>query len=285
MHYSHLVLSASGFRAFAFFGAIQAIRDANMHRPMRHVAGCSGGAIAAFAFCADVDPRKVAERCAASVRDEAHGIHVIGPVRLSAWSQQGIASATCIEALLRDILDETLSTRRMSLRDFAKATGRELALWTTNLTRGCGQALTMETHPDLDVVTAIMASMAIPLVYRPVDIDGELHVDGAVTEFVPTSAFPGVPTEQVLQISLPPKPAPPGPGLANLLSAVFAAALRHRAVGDGILSIDVPGPGLDASNLGAVRFDVNEDTVWSQYAVGRDTVAAWLKDRRLKKKY
>jgi len=262
MHYSHLVLSASGFRAFAFFGAIQAIRDADMHRPVRHVAGCSGGAIAAFAFCADVDVRKVAERCVASVRSET-----------------GIHKATCIETLLRDILEETMAKRRMTLRDFAKTTGRELALWTTNLTRGCGQALTLESHPDLDVVTAIMASMAIPLVYCPVDIDGELHVDGAVTEFVPTSAFPGVPTDQMLQVSLPPQPSSPGPGLANLMTAVFAAALRHRAVGDGILSIDVPGPSLSVSNFFA-RFDVDESTIWNQFNVGRDTVAAWLERRR-----
>ena len=69
--YTHLVLSAAGFRAFTFLGALQALRDADMHRSVRHVAGCSGGAIAAFAFCLDLDPQHVAARCAASVADPA----------------------------------------------------------------------------------------------------------------------------------------------------------------------------------------------------------------------
>ena len=283
MTYTHLVLSAAGFRAFAFLGAIQALRDANLHRSVRHVAGCSGGSIAAFTFCLDADPRLIAARCAASVRDRASGIHVVGPVRLNGlremWDAQGIARPDNIERVLRDVMEDALSRRHMSLRDFAKASGRELALWTTNLTQGCGQALTLETHPELDVVTALLASMAIPLVYRPVEIEGQLMVDGAVTEFVPTSAFPTALPEQVLQVSLPPRATNPGPGPWNLMSAVFSAAMRHRAVGDGIMTIDVPGISLDTSDLGCVRFDVGPDAVWEQFHAGHAAAKMWLDDR------
>ena len=283
--YTHLVLSAAGFRAFTFLGALQALRDADMHRSVRHVAGCSGGAIAAFAFCLDLDPQHVAARCAASVADPARGAHVVGTVRLGAlaemWDAQGVAQPGNVERLLRDMMEDAphVARRRMSLLDFAKATGRELALWTTNLTRGRGQALTLETHPGLDVVTAILASMAIPFIYQPVDVEGELMVDGAVTEFVPTSAFPAAPPGQVLQVSLPPRPSPPGPGLWRLAAAVFNAAMRHRAVGDGILSIDVPDVALDASDLSCVKFDVGPDTVWAQFRAGHAATREWLSSR------
>lgn len=285
MHYTHLVLSAAGFRAFAFLGAIQALRDADLHRPVRHVAGCSGGAIAAFAFCVNADPHALATRCAASVRDRNAGIHVVGPVRLSAfremWTEQGIARADNVERMLRDVLEESTSMRAMSMQDFAKSTGRELALWTTNLTQGCGQALTLETHPDLDIVTAILASMAIPLVYRPVTIGGDLMVDGAVTEFVPTSAF-RVAGDHVLQVSLPPSPVPPGPGMGNLMAAVVCAAMRHGAVGENILAIDVSGAELDFSDLNCVRFNVTPETVWSQFHAGQAAAATWLASKNIK---
>lgn len=280
MTFTHLILSAAGFRAFTFLGAIQAIRDANLHRSVRHVAGCSGGAIAAFAFCIDAEPRLIAARCAASVRDRTHGLHVVGPVRLSTlrevWNAQGVAHPDHIERVLRDVMEDALTHRRMTLRDFAKATGRELALWVTNLTQGRGQALTLETHPELDVVTAILASLAIPLIYRPVVIDDDLMVDGAVTEFLPTSAFPTAHTEQVLLVTLPPRVETPGPGMLNLMVAVFNASMRHRAMGEGIMSIDLPDVPLDASDITWVRFDMNAEKVWEQFNLGHAAAAAWL---------
>ena len=60
------------------------------------------------------------------------------------------------------------------------------------------------------------------------------------------------------------------------MSAVFCAAMRHGAVGENILSIDVSGAAIDASDLNCVRFDVDPHAVWSQFHVGHAAATAWL---------
>lgn len=43
--------------------------------------------------------------------------------------------------------------------------------------------------PEMSVSKAIMASCAIPFVFQPTNIDGELYVDGGWTKFVPLDIF------------------------------------------------------------------------------------------------
>jgi len=54
----------------------------------------------------------------------------------------------------------------------------------TNLTRG---SKTLFSTGEL--APRIMASAAMPVLYRPVEIDGEFYCDGAVIEFAPTEAI------------------------------------------------------------------------------------------------
>ena len=290
MGFTHAVLSASGFRVAAFFGALHAL--APLLHDVRHFAGSSGGALAAFVFCAGVDPREAADIVATSFGDPARGAHVIGSLRATAiaeaWSACGLASPDHVERMLRDMLERRLGVRRATLREFAQASGRVLSVWSTNLATGSGQALTLETHPELDVVTAVLASISIPFVYRPVDIGGQPHVDGAVTEFLPEAAFFDVPQERVLRVSIPMSGAPGAPfmpfrDLMGLAAAVLSAAVRHRASvatlrGEAlILDVEPAYPIVGADRV--LRFDVDAAKVWRQYHAGRDAAEAWAEKK------
>ncbi len=276
---THVALSASGFSGAALFGALHVL--APLLEDVRHYAGSSGGALAAFVHCAGLDPREAAELCARGVERDAH---VLGALRAStiveAWHGLGLARPDAIERTLRDVLAARIGRRRASLRDFAQATGRVLAVWTTNLSTGRGQALTLDSHPELDVVTAVLASMAVPLLYRPVEIEGDLHTDGAVTEFLPDAAFPGVPRGRVLRVALS-VPAPSGPpvGLLGLAAAALTAAVRHRSIPedpvDGLVLDVEPAWPVVGDDL-VVRFDIDPAKVWRQFHAAADQTEAWL---------
>ena len=282
------MLSASGFSVVAFFGALHAL--APLLEDVRHYAGSSGGALAAFVACAGVDPREAAGMCAASFEDRADGAHVVGSLRaasvIEAWSACGLAAPTRIERLLRDVLERRTGARHATLREFAQATGRVLAVWTTNIARGQGEALTLESHPDLDVVTAVLASLAIPFVFRPVEIAGEPHVDGAVTEFLPDAAFPDAPPGRVLRVSVPISSAaaadapPPIRDMLGLATAVVATALRHRALaavrgGAPAVLLDVEPAYPVVGDDKVMRIDIDAAKAWRQFHAAVDQAEAW----------
>lgn len=65
-----------------------------------------------------------------------------------------------------------------------------LHLVVTNLTRGEVEHITSANYPDLSVLTAIAASMSVPLLYPPsIAPNGDIWVDGGVAENFPMMKF------------------------------------------------------------------------------------------------
>src|SRR3569833_320167 len=73
--------------------------------------------------------------------------------------------------------------RNLAVQTFAECP-IPLYVLATNLT--CG---TKTLFSSGELAPRIMASAAMPVLYRPVEIDGELYCDGAVIEFAPTEAI------------------------------------------------------------------------------------------------
>lgn len=73
--------------------------------------------------------------------------------------------------------------RNLAVQTFAECP-IPLYVLATNLTRG-----TKTLFSSGELAPRIMASAAMPVLYRPVEIDGELYCDGAVIEFAPTEAI------------------------------------------------------------------------------------------------
>lgn len=59
-------------------------------------------------------------------------------------------------------------------------TGRQLEVVAINETRHVLEYFNYQSHPDVPIVDATLASMAIPFVFPPVEIDGEYYSDGGV---------------------------------------------------------------------------------------------------------
>ena len=103
---------------------------------------------------------------------------------------------------IRRMIDRNISTRR------ALASNRGLHIGTTSLRSGeyVGFEIgTGSSPPNLDLVTAVKASSAVPGVFPPVRYGDDLLVDGAVRENTPLSlAFAQRPTDEIVAIQTKP---------------------------------------------------------------------------------
>ncbi len=97
---------------------------------------------------------------------------------------------------------------------------------------------------------AVRASVSIPGVYKPYNINGHLFVDGAVLRNLPTQTIRDMKADVILAVSLPLTPAAPSDfnSILGVLQRSFAVAIddneqRSRALANVLMTPDIGGFG------------------------------------------
>lgn len=251
-----VVLGGGGARCVATFGFLSSMPE-GWRRRVRHVHAVSGGSVVALLFALGLSP------------EAAMGLAVrhltapfSAPLDLDRLLQRrGLCVTSPCEDLVREAISdwwwgECLRGRQdlppreppRTLLQLAQATGRFLHIYVTDTATMESVVLSPETAPDVDVVEAVCASCAVPLIMCPVQIRGmpSLYIDGAVTRPVP------VPTPAQLRayghtlaltVEDEATPQPRPPGLVSYVWDVMCALLRPRAQSDpaqGLTVLRVP---------------------------------------------
>ncbi|NTV25560.1 MAG: patatin [Chlorobiaceae bacterium] len=130
-----------------------------------------------------------------------------------------------------------------------------------------------------DVATAVMASSSIPGVFRPVEYDGMLLVDGVLAENVPISPLREMGADTIVCIDLLGRHTFRRPEhLATLLLNAFYSALRaisELQIRDADLVITPDLTGYSLVDMSAVP-----DILHAGYVEARPLLTSWLASRR-----
>lgn len=158
-----LALSGGAARAVAHVGVLQAFAAAGV--PVDCLAGTSGGALVGVLYAAGM-PLAEIERLASGVRwADLVAFHL---PRLGFLSSRPLADF--VQGLIGDVTFSELE--------------RPFAAVATNLATGERRVFTSGK-----VAPAVRASCAIPQIFSPCEIEGELFVDGGIVEFLPVGAL------------------------------------------------------------------------------------------------
>lgn len=188
-----LALSGGGARGFAHIGVLRALHEMGIYPEA--VAGTSAGSIVGSLYAAGLRPDEME-----SFVSSASLIRAIKP----GLSPRGLISLS----YLKTHLEKHLPFRRI------ETLPRKLFIAVCNLNTG-----DLELLEKGSIAEAVMASSSIPLVFLPVDIDGNQYVDGGLLMNLPAAPLREI-CDHVISVNLIPKsPLPP-----NKLTGVLSAA-------------------------------------------------------------
>jgi len=97
----------------------------------------------------------------------------------NAYNNVGIFGREIIENIFSPILKAADLSLNITLQELYDFTGIELHYYTTNLDTYEYVDLSHKTHPDLSLIDAAYCSSAVPVLFRPNRMNGEVYVDGA----------------------------------------------------------------------------------------------------------
>jgi predicted patatin/cPLA2 family phospholipase len=182
----YLVLSSGGMNGLAYIGALAALETViPVHTHFRGFGGTSAGALVALALTCGADPGSLSSLFL-ECRDDLRGL------ALSLRSFELCRGAFGGFRPLDKAVDRLLPAPGVTFQELHAQTQKHLLVVAFNLCTGKVRYFDHLSSPRVRVSTAVLASMAVPFLFPPAEIDGELYVDGAVAAGFPFyAAFPG----------------------------------------------------------------------------------------------
>ena len=169
-----LVIAGGGAKSMAGLGAIHILRKNGHLNGLKTVAGTSAGAIVATGVALN---RNCVEMCKAFSREL-----YVPSIDIGNFSNAfGIDSG----AHLYRWIDIVLGDRSHTFKSIYEETGMTLIICVTNLSTLSAKYFSPTETPDFDVKTAIRMSCSLPIFFSAVRHEGEVYVDGALTDAFP----------------------------------------------------------------------------------------------------
>lgn len=184
---TYLSFAGGGTRGSAYLGVIAAFNQhldySSFIQNIRGVSGTSVGALCALCVLLKLSSDDLIE----ILTPILSSFENIAPkLNISLFiTNYGLDDGENLRNAIKLILNRCGFADNISLKALFNFTNCELVCVTTNLNTKSHVYLRASTHPDLEVVEAVFMSMCVPFLFAPVEYQGNLYVDGALSMNLP----------------------------------------------------------------------------------------------------
>ena len=176
----HLVLSGGGGTGFAYYGALRESHKDGFWNidEIQTMHGISCGSVFVFimAMLKHISWEDYDDYCIKRPWETVFGF---SPEKLlNAYSNVGVCGRETVEMIVAPVLSAADLPLNTTMQQFFDFTGIEVHYYATNLDTYSLVDISYKTHPDWELVDAMYSSCALPVLFRPNRVNGEVYVDG-----------------------------------------------------------------------------------------------------------
>ena len=102
----------------------------------------------------------------------------------------GINNGEKAKLLFSKFLELKLNVKDITFKELFNKIQKKILIIGTNLTKCQEELFSVDTTPDMSVITAIRISMSIPIIFTPVIYNNSVYVDGALVNNFPINYCP-----------------------------------------------------------------------------------------------
>ena len=216
---------------FAHIGFLQCLAEKRLIDCVDTWVGCSIGSLVAMMSAVGMTPSEMYTSCL-KLNDSIFSFRDLSGL----WEKKGLDDGEYFYAFMVDILVCKGFDPGLTFLQLQRMTGKRLIVSATNLSTAEEIYLSPSTTPDEKILRAVRMSVGIPFLFTPVLLNGQLIVDGGVTENYPLEyamhdlvrrKHSSDPLNSVLGCNLEAKPPKSIETLEEYLSALVFCALRR----------------------------------------------------------
>jgi predicted acylesterase/phospholipase RssA len=177
--------SSGGVRLVGHLGCLAALLDTDVLSDVRDWYGCSAGAVCAFLAALGVSARWIRDAKAmfdARILTDIRGEYIMD--FLTTWAVSSTDSFIAYLSRLADTWEPGSS--KWTFAEFARERqGYGLYITASNVSKHRLDVFSADTTPSICIMDAIRASCAIPMMFMPITLNGDVYCDGGVIELYP----------------------------------------------------------------------------------------------------
>lgn len=182
-----LVLCGGGMKGLAHCGAIKSLIKHNLFNNFTTFVGASIGSLIATFLSVDIPIESIQEELIKLNFDDFKDESIIPFSNLfNLIDKYGLYDGNLFVKWVQNTLNKYIKRKNITFKEVHERYHKKLVIVSTNLNRKKQVIFSYNKTPEMNVVDAVRASMAIPLIFTSVvNEDGDTLVDGGVTNNFP----------------------------------------------------------------------------------------------------
>lgn len=187
--YHNIAFSGGGVHTIAFIGCLKYLEETEQIEHIHNVIGSSGGSFVALMVILNFSHHEM-KKCILDVYTQhAHLFGTSLKKILNLPKKFGMMDSTLIEKFVKYVLNQKGIPENVTFLELIKRTGKHFVVPVTNLSRKKIEYLSVDTFPEMEILTAIKMSTSIPILFEPVKYYNDLYVDSMIFSNFPIDFF------------------------------------------------------------------------------------------------
>jgi predicted acylesterase/phospholipase RssA len=183
----NIAISGGGINTIAFIGCLQYLEEHdNYTKNIHNFLGASGGSIMCLFLILNYNSQEISDFLKSQI-PKLNNFSIWNIFKI--FSQYGFNNGKNVIDLIENILIFKGVSPNISLLELTKMTGKNLIISTTNVSSKKIEYISVDNYPNIQVVTAIRMSTAIPIFFTPVKYYNDYYVDSMVFNNFPIVFF------------------------------------------------------------------------------------------------
>jgi len=179
----HLVLSGGGLLGISYIGLFKYFEEHNTLSNIKSITGCSAGAIFGSLFAIGYNYKELDTIVKSMVFKDYLKINVDS--LLNFINSKGLESGHKLHLFIKNCIKDKTGDENITFFQIQEKYNIKLQIGVTNLTKSIFEIFNVDTTPDIPIIKAISASIAIPFIFEPIIIGNDIYCDGGILDNLP----------------------------------------------------------------------------------------------------
>ena len=183
INFKNLVLSGGGLLGISYIGLFKYLEEYNLSKDIKIVTGCSAGSIFGSLFALGYTSSEMIT--VIKTLNFNDYLKITADSIINFFNTKGLESGQNFILFLKKCIKDKTGNENITFCQILETYKITLLIGVTNITTSKFELFGPHTTPDIPIYLAIRTSCAIPFIFEPVVINGNVYCDGGLIDNLP----------------------------------------------------------------------------------------------------